>query len=117
MKKYNFISLEKYFCTGFFKFFEVIFDCTCELADQSRNVGIVYGSCNNLDADFGSWMLDFASLHCTAWIQPRLHANCDGLVVISIVVIYYTEYTLPHSSHANNEHAGYCMRIAELNAV
>jgi hypothetical protein len=39
---------------------------------------IVYGVCggswNNLDADFGSWMLDFASLDCTAWIQSRLHA-------------------------------------------
>jgi hypothetical protein len=49
-------------------------------------------------------------------------AACDGLVVISIVVIYISEYTLPHSSHANNEqctgHAGFCMRIhKELNAV
>jgi hypothetical protein len=49
-------------------------------------------------------------------------AVCDGLVVISIVVIYGTEYTLPHSSHSNNEqctgHAGYCMRItAEFNAA
>jgi hypothetical protein len=35
---------------------------------------IAAGSCNNLDADFGSWILDFASLHCTAWIQPRLNA-------------------------------------------
>jgi hypothetical protein len=37
-------------------------------------IGVFGGSCNYLDADFGFWMLDFASLHCTAWIQPRLHA-------------------------------------------
>jgi hypothetical protein len=34
MKKCIFISLEKCFCS-FCKFFEVIFDCTCALADQS----------------------------------------------------------------------------------
>jgi hypothetical protein len=27
---------------------------------------------NNLDADFGSWTQDFASLDCTTWIQHRL---------------------------------------------
>jgi hypothetical protein len=37
------------------------------------------GSWNNLDADFGSWMLDFASLDCTAWISGA----GDGLVAIS----------------------------------
>jgi hypothetical protein len=34
----------------------------------------ILGSWNNLDADFGSWMLDFASLDWTAWIQSRLQA-------------------------------------------
>jgi hypothetical protein len=42
IKKCVFISLEKCFCTVFFKFFEVIIDCTCALADQSRNTGVVY---------------------------------------------------------------------------
>jgi hypothetical protein len=41
------------------------------------------GSWNNLDADFGSWMLDFASLDCSAWIQSRPAAG-DGLVAISL---------------------------------
>jgi hypothetical protein len=57
------------------------------------------------------------ALHCL----DSTSAACDGLVVISIVVIYGTEYTLPHSSHSNNEqctgYVGYCMRITELNAV
>jgi hypothetical protein len=33
------------------------------------------GSCKKLDADFGSWTHDFASLDCTAWIQPRQQAH------------------------------------------
>jgi hypothetical protein len=37
-----FISLEECFCTVFCKFFKFIIDCTCTLADQSRNAGIVY---------------------------------------------------------------------------
>jgi hypothetical protein len=30
--------------------------------------------------DPGSWMLDFASLHCTAWIQPAIQtmSNVQG---------------------------------------
>jgi hypothetical protein len=35
MKKCIFISLENCFC----EFFEITFDCTCALADQSRNAG------------------------------------------------------------------------------
>jgi hypothetical protein len=41
MKKCIFISLEKCFCTVFCEFFEFIFDCTCALADQSRNAGML----------------------------------------------------------------------------
>jgi hypothetical protein len=42
IKKCIFISSEKCFCTVFFEFFEFIYDCTCALADQSRNEGIAY---------------------------------------------------------------------------
>jgi hypothetical protein len=44
MKKCVFIPLERCFWTVFCEFFEVIFDCTCALADQSqyRYAGIVY---------------------------------------------------------------------------
>jgi hypothetical protein len=41
MKKCIFISWEKCFCTVFCEFFEFIFDCTCALADQSRNAGML----------------------------------------------------------------------------
>jgi hypothetical protein len=41
LKKCIFISLEKCFCTFFCEFFEVIFDCTCALADQSLYAGIL----------------------------------------------------------------------------
>jgi hypothetical protein len=41
MKKCIFISLEKCFCTVFCEFFEFIFDCTCALANQSRNAGML----------------------------------------------------------------------------
>jgi hypothetical protein len=75
----------------------------------------VYGSCNNLDADFGSWIL----CHCIA--LPGFNLGCMRWLGGDqyIVVIYGTEYTLPH---ANNKlctgHAGYCMHIhKELNAV
>jgi hypothetical protein len=67
--------------------------------------------------DPGCWILR----HCIA--PPGFNlAAYDGLVVISVVSGYTTEYTLPHSSHADieqcTEHAGYCMRIREeLNAV
>jgi hypothetical protein len=42
MKKCIFISLANFFCTVFGEFFEVIFDCTCALADQSLYAGIIY---------------------------------------------------------------------------
>jgi hypothetical protein len=42
MKKCIFISLEKCLCTVFYEFFEVIFDCTCALADLSLYAGIVF---------------------------------------------------------------------------
>jgi hypothetical protein len=47
MKKCIFISLEKCFCTVFCEFFEVIFDCTCALADISRNAGTKAQGCYN----------------------------------------------------------------------
>jgi hypothetical protein len=61
------------------------------------------GSCNNLDADFGSWILDAGFCIIALHRLDSTSAACDGLVVISIVVIDGTEYTLPHSSHSNNE--------------
>jgi hypothetical protein len=42
MKKRIFISLKECFGTVSCEFFEVIFDCTCALADQSLYAGIVY---------------------------------------------------------------------------
>jgi hypothetical protein len=81
------------------------------------------GSWNNLDADFGSWMLDFASLDCTAWIQSRLQAmaislasrggrrlhdfdrkltNCMEHDVLPIVLLYIDVYKVPLAeAHSN----------------
>jgi hypothetical protein len=57
------------------------------------------GSCNNLDADFWSWMLDDGFCIIGLYrLDSTSAAGIDG-----VVVIYKTEYTLPHSSHANNE--------------
>jgi hypothetical protein len=52
--------------------------------EKWKGTTAIYGSCNNLDSVFGSgrWTQDFASLDCTAWIQPRLQAMawCDQWV-------------------------------------
>jgi hypothetical protein len=65
-------------------------------------------SCNNLDADFGSRILDAGFCIIALLRLDSTSAACNGLVVISIpvVIIYGTEYTLPHSSHASNEQRG-----------
>jgi hypothetical protein len=46
------------------------------------------GTCNNLDADFGSWILDAGFCIIALHHLDSTSAACDGLVVISIVVIY-----------------------------
>jgi hypothetical protein len=81
MKKCIFISLEKCFCTFFCEFFEVIFDCTCALADQSRNAGIVYEQ----------YCL------CPGWPCARKSFN---------KVVYVSEFGLPEASIPRNLRRG-----------
>jgi hypothetical protein len=61
-------------------------------------MGIIFtgGSCNNLDADFGSWTQDVGFCIIGLHRLDSTSAAGDGLVAISgVVVIYGTEYTLP----------------------
>jgi hypothetical protein len=106
-----------------YMYFLFLLMCRLIVIRLTRNT-LQKGSCNNMDTDFGSWILDAGFCIIALHRLDSTSAACDGFVVISIVVIYGTEYTLLHSSHANNEqctgHAGYCMRIhhdTELNAV
>jgi hypothetical protein len=53
--------------------------------------------------DPGSWILDAGFCIIALHHLDSTSAECDNLVVISIVVICGTVCTLPHSSHSNNE--------------
>jgi hypothetical protein len=102
------ISLEKCFCIVFCEFFEVNFDCTCVLADQSLYAGIVAYASIIVSASWHHFFLVF--LCCTIYyglvIALGLHRNSingmhiidDFLLHLIIGSIYiYREQHLVHS--------------------